>query len=349
MIFKKIRAQFQKQLPFVVYNKPDSNSVIGLFQKDATLHVVEDYHEEGFIFAPFDGDTIILIPVGASETIIEPISFFPIEENTSVNFIDSDSQEEHEALVQKGIDAINKNIFSKVVLSRKEIVPLVNYDLINSFQRILNYYPSAFSYCFFHPATGLWMGAFSEQFLKIENHTLTTAALAGTQQLNGHNDVIWQHKEKEEQEIVARFIVDHLSKVISDLHYSLPYTIKAGNLAHIKTDITGILNEQHRLKEIISILHPTPAVCGYPKEAAKEFILKNESYNREFYAGFLGELNYHLQDHSTISDLFVNLRCMKIEDDKALLFMGGGITKDSIPEKEWFETVHKSMTMKRIL
>jgi len=193
------------------------------------------------------------------------------------------------------------------------------------------------------------MGAFSEQFLKTENNILSTAALAGTQKLNGHNDVIWQHKEKEEQEIVSTFIVDHLSKIVSDLNYSLPYTIKAGNLAHIRTDISGILNEQHHLKEIISILHPTPAVCGYPKDIAKQFILENESYDREFYAGFLGELNYPLGDHSKITDLFVNLRCMKIQDNKAFLFMGGGITKDSIPEKEWLETVNKSMTMKKIL
>ena len=54
-------------------------------------------------------------------------------------------------------------------------------------------------------------------------------------------------------------------------------------------------------------------------------------------------------------DLFVNLRCMKIEllpngeMAEATLFIGGGITKYSIPENEYLETVNKSMTMKKVL
>ncbi|MGL5113470.1 MAG: chorismate-binding protein, partial [Flavobacterium sp.] len=60
--------------------------------------------------------------------------------------------------------------------------------------------------------------------------------------------------------------------------------------------------------------------------------------------GFLGELNI---DSST--DLFVNLRCMEVEQQHVRLYMGCGITKDSVPESEWQESVNKSMTMKRVL
>ena len=98
------------------------------------------------------------------------------------------------------------------------------------------------------------------------------------------------------------------------------------------------------LKKAIQLLHPTPAVCGLPKEIAKAFIDTYEGYNRSFYTGFLGELN-----RDFASDLFVNLRCMQIENNQAHLYMGCGITKDSNPEKEWKESVNKSMTMKRIL
>jgi isochorismate synthase len=98
------------------------------------------------------------------------------------------------------------------------------------------------------------------------------------------------------------------------------------------------------LQQVIQLLHPTPAVCGFPKEQSKDFILENENYDRTFYTGFLGELNIENQ-----TDLFVNLRCMEIEDAKAHLFMGCGITKDSIPEKEWEESINKSATMKKIL
>ena len=97
-------------------------------------------------------------------------------------------------------------------------------------------------------------------------------------------------------------------------------------------------------------MHPTAAVCGLPKETAKEFILKNERYKREYYSGFLGEFNIDLVSFKNIqTDLFVNLRCMKITKDKAQLFIGCGITKDSIPEDEYKETVYKSMTMKKII
>jgi isochorismate synthase len=109
------------------------------------------------------------------------------------------------------------------------------------------------------------------------------------------------------------------------------------------------------LQQVINLLHPTPAVCGLPKEKSKAFILENENYDRSFYTGFLGELNSSFATDSVSSNLFVNLRCMQIEVaskltmTKAYLYMGCGITKDSIPEKEWTESVNKSMTMKKVL
>ena len=91
-------------------------------------------------------------------------------------------------------------------------------------------------------------------------------------------------------------------------------------------------------------MHPTPAVCGLPKEAAKFFILQNEKYDRTYYSGFLGEIN---DDFDT--ELFVNLRCAKIEKNVAQIYVGGGITKESNPEKEWLETHLKTNTIKSIL
>jgi len=95
-------------------------------------------------------------------------------------------------------------------------------------------------------------------------------------------------------------------------------------------------------------LHPTPAVCGLPKNEAKSFILENENYDRKYYTGFLGELNSDVNGINT-SSLYVNLRCMEIAKDEAIIYVGGGITKDSIPEKEWEETVRKTATMKKVL
>jgi isochorismate synthase len=76
----------------------------------------------------------------------------------------------------------------------------------------------------------------------------------------------------------------------------------------------------------------------------------NEEYDREYYSGFLGEFNIDLKTFKTQkSDLFVNLRCMKIDEKMVHLYIGCGVTADSIPENEYIETVNKSMTIKKIL
>jgi isochorismate synthase len=51
----KIVLQHQQNLPFVVYSKPNSDTVLGLFQQNDTLFEVRDYTEKGFVFASFDG------------------------------------------------------------------------------------------------------------------------------------------------------------------------------------------------------------------------------------------------------------------------------------------------------
>ena len=51
----------------------------------------------------------------------------------------------------------------------------------------------------------------------------------------------------------------------------------------------------------------------------------------------------------SVSNLYVNLRCMQFKDDEALIYVGGGITKDSIAENEWEETQKKTQTMKSVL
>jgi len=346
-LFIKIKSHYQQKLPFVVYNKPNKTEVIGLFQNDSCIYRTADFNEKGFVFASFDGKNNVLIPEEKAAIFIETFNFSTIQKQDNIVFQEDDgAKSNHKILVQKGIDAIHNQLFDKVVLSRKETISYLNFDLIETFKNLLNQYPSAFTYCFFHPTTGLWMGAFSEQLLKIEGAVFSTMSIAGTQKFDGSKNVIWQKKEQEEQQIVTNYIVKELNAAINNLEVSSPYTIKAGNLLHLKTDIIGSFNDNHKLKNIIQILHPTPAVCGFPKESSKKFIHENENYNREFYAGFLGELNKDFDTFENKTDLFVNLRCMKIKANTINFYAGGGITKDSIPEKEWEETVNKTNTMK---
>ena len=344
-IFDKAKNHFEQNLPFAIYRKPNENSITGFFQKSDNLNLIHDFSEKGFVFCSFDGKLNIIIPENESEIYVSKNENIDVISNpkSDVQF-DLLAKKNFEILVTKGILAIQNNKFKKVVLSRNEIATLKNFNIIDIFSKLLSQYQSAFRYCFYHPKIGLWFGATPEQLLQVEDGVFKTVALAGTQKFENSTNVVWQQKEIQEQKFVSDFILKNLQKSTSTIKLSEPFTVRAGNLVHIKSEISGSLNSELSLQKIINILQPTPAVCGLPKEAAKNFITKNELYNREFYTGFLGELNIDKK-----SDLFVNLRCMQVVKNMAHIYVGCGITKDSIPEKEFLETVNKSMTMKIIL
>lgn len=372
VIFERLRKHYEQRLPFVAYRKPGNNSGTAFFQLKDKLFTTNDFTEAGFVFAPFDDHKpAMLIPEAASEKAIfdtSEISFSGRQKQEEISAASEEEKQQHISLVKKGLLELNSGALQKVVLSRKEKVKLEDPNPFELFQELLNSYPTAFVYLWFHPKTGLWLGATPETLLEVNGNVFKTMALAGTQQFNGNTEVEWGEKEKQEQQYVTDSILENLDKVgvsSSAVRRSEVHTARAGNLLHLRTNISGRLTSGENMGQVIKALHPTPAVCGLPKEKAKYFILSEENYDREYYTGFLGELN--LQSSTSRSDnkrnvenlayrtvkketaLFVNLRCMKLEENAAYLFIGGGITKDSDPEAEWEETVNKSQTMKKVL
>lgn len=348
-LFQKVATHYHAELPFVVYCKPNSDTLIGVFQNDAVLYSIVDYTENGFAFVSFDSTEKYLIPADASDVYVKKLeaTVFHYPKNTDLPTDDS-AKNTFELLVEKGVSAIENRVFKKVVLSRKEAIAIKDFDIETSINQLYSNYPNAFNYCFFHPKVGMWIGATPEQFLQTEDLKIKTVALAGTQLFS--ESIQWKSKEKQEQKFVTDFIISNLKEFCTAITVSEPYTTKAGTIAHIKTDINAELNSKKDLGKLIAKLHPTPAVCGLPKEIAKQFILKNEGYDRKFYTGFLGELNIDFKTFKKEqSDLFVNLRCMDIEKNTATIYVGCGITKDSIPEMEYIETVNKSMTIRKVV
>ncbi|CAM1360250.1 Isochorismate synthase [Tenacibaculum sediminilitoris] len=343
-IFLKIEETLQKQLPFVAYRKPNTSVLKGRFQKNNNLITLKNYSESGFIFAPFDSsEKAIIISEEQSDFYQEEITLNNIFIDDTTYPADSSSEENHTQLVEKGVQAINNKLFKKVVLSRKEKIEVSDFNLIQTFQKLLCNYPTAFVYVWYHPKVGLWLGATPETLVSIQNNQFTTMSLAGTQVYKGTTNVTWQTKEIEEQLFVTDYISERLSSVSSKITTSEIETIKAGKLLHLRTILSGKLKTN--TAALIKTLHPTPAVCGLPLEASKQFILENENYHRGFYTGFLGELNINTNE----SNLFVNLRCMQIVDHIVYIYVGGGITQDSNAIKEWQETVAKTTTMKKVL
>lgn len=350
-LFKQAVDALELQKPFVIYSKPHQDSIVGMFQNTAALFKLDDYTSKGFVFAPFDGQQAVFIPYSESEVIVEPwIPNGEVAKEVILNYDDKQAATAFDALVKKGVDAIQSARFDKVVLSRKETLSKDSIAVIEWYKKLKSTYPTAFCYLFFHPQVGLWMGATPEQLLKVGDNRVFTMALAGTQLNKQQNPVVWGEKEQQEQRYVTDFILDSLSDYVTNLSVSEPFTAYAGNVMHIRTDIEGDFSDMEDLKNIIDQLHPTPAVCGMPKKASRDFILAEEGYNRKFYTGYLGELNGDLTlNKDGFTDLFVNLRCMEVEEHQIHLYLGCGITRDSIASDEFIETVNKSSTMKKIV
>jgi isochorismate synthase len=191
---------------------------------------------------------------------------------------------------------------------------------------------------------GVWMGASPEPILEIQEQTVETVSLAGTQKLNGTplEQITWKIKEKTEQDYVTQFIEDHLNALgIKTYTKTGPYNFRAANLVHLKSTFSfqkSLLGQNVGM--FLSQLHPTPSVCGVPKDTAGQLIRKLEKHERSYYTGFLGPFQWE-----GMTSLFVNLRCMKILDKGFALYAGAGITAESVPENEWEETVQKMTTM----
>ncbi len=335
-----IETHWKNELPVVAYRKPKSNVIISILQNDSTLHHVMDFTETGFVFAPFDKEDPAVL-ISPDQVLSETYKICDLEfEYPKLPLTGEKGREYHIEIVNKGIKEIENKKIKKVVLSRK-IVVANHCSPIQIFNKVLISYPNAFCYFWYHPKIGLWIGATPELLILKQNSTFVTMSLAGTKKSKTEDKPLWGSKELEEQDMVTNHIARQLRSYIPDLTIDKVNSVRAGNLWHLKTKISGTVG-QVDLSSIINVLHPTPAVCGLPVVEAKSFIKRHENYDREFYTGFLGELNIGKRN---TSHLFVNLRCMQLKEDSACIYVGGGITSGSNAEEEWIETVHKSETM----
>lgn len=351
-LFVKLKIHKKQNLPFVLYSKPNSNKTIALFQNNDCLYPFENINDEGFVFTSFDKENAFILPNNFVDTLVEVNSFVDINTSNLSNILDTTSTHKKTFinLVEKAKIKIKEGYCEKIVVSRKESITIDSFDIEKSFKKMLSLYPSAFKYCYFHPKVGLWIGATPEQLLKINSKKFQTVALAGTRLVSNDIDEEWGEKEVKEQKFVTDFILENIKDEVEEETVSTPYTITAGNIQHIKTDIEATLKSENNFENILEALHPTPAVCGYPKKNALDFILENEIYDRNFYSGYLGELNMCFETGRTLmTDLYVNLRCMQIKDTTAEIYVGCGITSESDPELEFEETKNKTITMKKIV
>jgi isochorismate synthase len=244
-------------------------------------------------------------------------------------------------LVAKGIQAIEAGSLEKIVAARTKLIPIaVEFDLGKTLAKLLSRYPHSFVNFFHLPGIGTWIGASPEVLIETKGDYFHTMSLAGTQPAQGDNPLksaAWTQKEIEEQALVSRYIVDCFKTIrLREYEEHGPKTVLAGNLLHLRSDFrvnmltTGFSNLG---SVMLGLLHPTSAVCGMPRKEALTFLRKEEGWDRNFYAGFLGPVG--IEDETSI---YVNLRTASLHQTHALLYAGAGVTEDSVPEKEWEET-----------
>ncbi|MBC8595148.1 isochorismate synthase [Oscillospiraceae bacterium N12] len=349
-LLAEINGFIRRGISFAIFHLPGSPVVNLAIQSEGSVRLFYDIEElngkEGFVIAPFKINR--QCPLVLIKPDIEVEVEFDRDKHLDMHSseLQTSPTANYSANFDVFINALQEKRFDKLVLSRSQDFDIESgFSPADVFFRASLTYVHSYVYLCYTPYTGVWLGSTPEVILSGEGDDWNTVALAGTQSLqNGQLPQEWDDKNRKEQEYVASYVRNQLETFGIRPIESGPYPAYAGALSHLKTDFKFSLPDNKRLGTLLDLLHPTPAVCGLPKEAAYRFILENERHDRCYYSGFVGMI---APDKKT--DLYVNLRCMNIDTGKLTLYAGGGLLATSDLEDEWQETEKKMLTMLRMV
>lgn len=354
-----------KNIPFASYRQP-GGEIVTVIQTggevEPLVEGVELSEQSGFVIAPFLGgghcvsrnirpDIVVVGDVVEGQVFVElsAIKSTVCENNCTDSSNYEADCEEYSAQVAAIIETIESGVFDKAVLSRIKVVSGDHrHKLVTTFMKMCAIYPYSMAYIF-QVEDQLWLGATPEVLASVQKGVFRTLSLAATRLNTPENKKLaaWGDKELQEQQYVTDYIERILRTCdLKTLKMGPRYVRQAGNLLHLCTDFTCDGEEvDGKMSQILNALHPTPAVCGMDTEAARDFLLDLEKHDRQYYSGYLGPVNIVAGEIA----VYVNLRCMRVCSKYAHIFVGGGITADSIAEDEWQETVMKSKTILSVL
>ncbi len=259
-------------------------------------------------------------------------------------------------IVGRAVEMIQHGAFEKVVLARDIQVTLLDptrvFDISTTLQRLRESYPGAYVF-----AVQRWgrffVGATPERLVQASNGHIQTMALAGSARRGESGEVDAQlgaellksGKNNSEHAIVVAMVREALGKHCTNVHVTgAPELLKLKNVQHLMTPISGELLPGRCILDIMADLHPTPAVGGFPRQAALETIRNTEKLDRGWYAAPLGWIG--MSGHGEFA---VALRSGLIDGGEATLFAGCGIVADSDPQTEFAESCLKLQVMLRAL
>ena len=234
----------------------------------------------------------------------------------------------------------------KVVLARMLVVRADHdFDRRALLRRLRLAEPDAFVF-----AVHGFIGASPELLVARHGRSVAANPLAGTaaraedpaEDARVAGRLLRSAKDLREHAPVVEAVRDGLAPVCERLEVDpSPSAIRTGKVWHLSTQVRGTLRTPAPdVLDLAARLHPTPAVCGTPRDAALAAIARLERIDRTLYAGAVGWI-----DGNGDGEWAVGLRCAEVQGRMALLFAGAGIVADSEPDQELAETDAKFRSM----
>ena len=245
-------------------------------------------------------------------------------------------------LVELATKTMADGPLAKVVLAREVLVTAdVDFVIADVVARLRHAYPG----CHVFSMDG-FVGASPELLVSRAGDVVRSHPMAGTAPRGGDPtsdarlaaSLLASAKDRAEHQITIDMVHDTLLPWCSYLDYEAePSIVPVANVQHLATLVEGRLSDPPpSVLELVQALHPTPAVCGTPRDLARAFIAEHEGFDRGRYAGTVGWV-----DARGNGSWAVSIRCASIEAATARVYAGNGIVADSDPATELAETRSK--------
>ena len=261
--------------------------------------------------------------------------------------------EHYEQAVAQAVELIRAGRMSKIVLSREvQVHAPAPHEPAAIFGVLREEFPACFVFCAGRGDSTL-IAASPELLARREGQRVSTLALAASSRRSADPSVdahlgeqlLRDPSYREEHAIVAR-------RIARTLHpHSVwvaaapePEIARIANIQHLATPIRAQLSSPIDALELLGLMHPTPAVGGEPLAAAAPMIPALEGLDRGWYLGPVG-----WTDAAGDGEFCVALRCALLSGAIARCYAGGGIVRDSVPEKELAETEVKLQALLPLL
>ncbi len=250
-----------------------------------------------------------------------------------------------EAAVARAAGAVGRGRLDKVVLARRvDLVAEAPIDVAAVLRRLVAGAPGSTIFAVSHGGRDgpVFLGASPERLVEVLGRTLRTVALAGTIGRGADPDedaalaaeLLASEKDREEHAVVVDMLRTTLAPLVEDLAVDRqPRVVRLSTVQHLATEFVGRLRADDGLLGLVGRLHPTPAVGGWPREAALAYIEEEEGLDRGWYAGPVGWV-----DLAGDGEFVVGIRSGVVSGARASLFAGCGIVADSEPDREWEES-----------